>query len=127
MNHVYVLSLTICATLIFLVAGVNHALTLTSSTNFLQTYVPFSYFPRGLNTLIELVATFIEIVAPLVMVLAIANKKYRQFGKWAAYGLAFLLVCIMLLIHNPFFKGERMNFLKTLALLSAVLFAETHM
>lgn len=124
MEKAYLLLLAVCMTLLFFVAGIKHALTFKPSTQFLEKFFPFSRFPRNLNMLIEFVAIVIEICAPLLLLLALANDKFRHIGRIAAYALAFFLLCTLIFIHNPTFKGEGMNFLKGLALLGGVLLLE---
>lgn len=121
MQKIYFLFLSLCITLLFFVAGIKHALTMEGSTSYLAKFPPFSAFPMGFNYIIELIALLIEIVAPIIILLSIVHEKYRHYGKIAAYLLAFFLLCTLVFIHNPFYKGEGMNFLKGLALMGAVL------
>lgn len=121
MHRHYLLFLTLCVTLLFFVSGIKHMFSLQSSTKFLEKYQPFSFLPKEFDFLVELVASLIEIIAPIFMVLAVLNSSYKKHGKMAASLLALFVVSTILFIHNPFFKGEQTNFLKSLAYLGGIL------
>ena len=108
-------------TILFLISGVQHLFNLKNSTLYLQSHFPFSHFPFWFNFIVEITATFIEILAPVFIILGIFLNKFKEFAKISTFFLAFFLICNIIFIHNPFYEGEFQNFLKHLSFLGGVL------
>ena len=92
---------TLFVTLLFFISGFNHLRTLESSVDFLKTFYPFNMANKTFNYLVIIVASSIEFLAPLVMVLGILSPKFKFAAIIAAYLLAFFIFCTLLFIHNP--------------------------
>ncbi len=112
---------TLFVTLLFFISGFNHLRTLESSVDFLKTFYPFNMANKTFNYLVIIVASSIEFLAPLVMVLGILSPKFKFAAIIAAYLLAFFIFCTLLFIHNPYYENEFQNFLKNLSFLGGVL------
>jgi len=114
-------------TILFLISGIQHLFNLKNSTLYLQSHFPFSYFPFWFNFIVEITATFIEILAPIFILLGIFLNKFKQFARVGALLLALFLICNIIFIHNPFYEGEFQNFLKHLSFLGGVLLIEENL
>ena len=108
-------------TILFFISGIQHLINLKNSTLFLQSHLPFSYLPFWFNFIVEITATFIEILAPVFIMLGIFLNKFKHLARISAFLLAFFLLCNITFIHNPFYAGEFQNFLKHLSFLGGVL------
>lgn len=127
MNKIYLSIVSIFTTLIFFRSGMNHIKnfeSLKSSVNFLKTMYPFNKFNKNLNYTIIIVSSLIEIFAPILIFLSIIFPNFYFVGKYAAYLLAFFIICTLMFVHNPIKKDERINFLKNLSMLGGVLLLE---
>ena len=123
----YLSILSIFITFIFFKSGINHIKnfeSLKSSVNFLKTLPPFNQFNKNLNYTIIIVSSLIEIFAPVLILLSIIFPNFYLVGKYAAYLLAFFIICTLVFVHNPIKKNERINFLKNLSMLGGVLLLE---
>ena len=114
-------------TILFFISGIQHLFNLKNSTLFLQSHLPFSYLPFWFNFIVEITATFIEILAPVFIMLGIFLNKFKHFARISAFLLAFFLLCNITFIHNPFYAGEFQNFLKHLSFLGGVLLIEENL
>ena len=114
-------------TVLFFISGIQHLFNLKNSTLFLQGHLPFSYLPFWFNFIVEITATFIEILVPVFIMLGIFLNKFKHYARLGAFLLAFFLICNIIFIHNPFYEGEFQNFLKHLSFLGGVLLIEENL
>ena len=89
MKNAFLLGVTLGLTLLFMVAGANHLMDLKGSVSFLATSFPFSYFPYVVNLLVILVASSIELFAPLIILYSLYTNSKRTLAKKA--------LCLLLL------------------------------
>ena len=124
MNQLILVISSIFITLIFFKSGTGHLknfANLKATSLFLSTKFPFNKFNKYFNHLVIIVSSLIEIISPLLILLAIYVPKYSFLGKLAAYLLSFFILTTIVFIHNPVNKSERMNFLKNLSMLGGVI------
>tara|TARA_B100000902_G_scaffold376542_1_gene407725 strand:- start:494 stop:886 length:393 start_codon:yes stop_codon:yes gene_type:complete len=124
MNQLILVISSIFITLIFFKSGTDHLknfANLKTTSLFLSTKFPFNKFNKYFNHLVIIVSSLIEIISPLLILLAIYVPKYSFLGKLAAYLLSFFILTTIVFIHNPVNKSERMNFLKNLSMLGGVI------
>lgn len=114
-------------TILFFISGIQHLFNLKNSTLFLQSHLPFSNLPFWFNFIVEITATFIEILAPVFIMLGIILNRFKHFARVSAFLLAFFLICNIIFIHNPFYEGEFQNFLKHLSFIGGVLLIEENL
>lgn len=124
MDRKYLALLAVCVTLIFFVSGIRHLFTLKDSTMFLKSFSPFKQLPLAFDYLVEIVATLIEIIAPILILIAVVDNKHKMVGKVGACLLSIFIICTLLFIHNPFFEDEMIPFFKNLSFLGGVLLIE---
>ena len=124
MNQLILIISSIFITLIFFKSGITNLKNFTNlkgTSSFLSTKFPFNKFNKFFNHFIIIVSSLIEIISPLLILLAIYIPKYSFIGKLAAYLLAFFILTTIVFIHNPINKSERINFLKNLSILGGVI------
>lgn len=121
MDKIVLSVLSVFITLIFVVSGIEHLKSIKSTASFLRTISPFDKAGKGLNYLVAIIASLIETVSPLLILLSIFVPSFYFIGCYAAYALAFFILCTIIFIHNPMKKGEQINFMKNLSMLGGVL------
>lgn len=122
MKNAFLLGVTLGLTLLFMVAGANHLMDLKGSVNFLATSFPFSYFPYVVNLLVILVASSIELFAPLIILYSLYTNSKRALAKKALCLLLFFVLSTLIFIHNPvIYPSEFHSFMKNLAMLSGLI------
>ena len=121
MKNVFLLGVTLGLTLLFMVAGANHLMDLKGSANFLGTSFPFTYFPFAVNLMVILIASSIELFAPLVILYSLYTNSKRALAKKALCLLLLFILSTLIFIHNPIiYPSEFHSFLKNLAMLSGL-------
>ncbi len=121
------LFLTFLLTLLFIVGGLRHLLTLKDSTNFLSTLPPFQYLPFSFNYLVIIVGSLIEFVAPLVILYSLFTNTIQDAAKIALYLLLFFLLCTLIFVHNPLYKDQMNPFLGNLSISAGLLFLDYYL
>ena len=91
------------------------------SANFLGTSFPFTYFPFAVNLMVILIASSIELFAPLVILYSLYTNSKRALAKKALCLLLLFILSTLIFIHNPIiYPSEFHSFLKNLAMLSGL-------
>tara|TARA_B100000035_G_scaffold124356_1_gene105879 strand:- start:5915 stop:6298 length:384 start_codon:yes stop_codon:yes gene_type:complete len=121
MDKIVLSVLSVFITLIFLVSGINHLKSIKSTASYLRTISPFDKADKSFNYLVAIVAGLIETVSPILILLSIFVPSFYFIGCYAAYALAFFILCTIVFIHNPMKKDQRVNFMKNLSMLGGVL------
>ena len=127
MNNINLSIISLFITVIFFKSGLTRLRnydSIKSSVSFLKTFAPFNKFNKNLNYIIIIISSLIETIAPLLILLSIIFPSFYLLGKYAAYSLAFFILCTIIFIHNPVNKKEHTNFLKNLSMLGGVLLLE---
>lgn len=127
MNRIYLILLTLCLTLLFIIGGIRHLLTPVDSKEFLSSHFPFTFFPSLLNYLVLISASLIELLVPLFVIYSLVTNTFLKEAKMALCLLMLFLVCTLIFVHNPFYENQLNPFLSNLAILSGLLLLDFHL
>ena len=127
MNRSFLILLTLCLTLLFIIGGIRHFLTPISSTEFLSSLFPFNKLPLLFNYLVLISASLIELLVPLFVIYSLATNTFVKEAKMALCLLMLFLVCTLIFVHNPFYENQLNPFLSNLAILSGLLLLDYHL
>ena len=127
MNRSFLILLTLCLTLLFIIGGIRHFLTPISSTEFLSSLFPFNKLPLFFNYLVLISASSIELLVPLFVIYSLITNTFVKEAKLALCLLMLFLVCTLIFVHNPLYENQLNPFLSNLAILSGLLLLDYHL
>jgi len=111
----------ICIVTLFFLAGINKISGFSGTVKGLGTKPFFSLFPTFIHKLIILGVIALEIIAPIIMVIAAMYPLYSSYGYYSCVGLLLFTIAANVVYHNFLVvPSQRMAFLKNLSIIGGL-------
>jgi len=113
-------------TVMFFLSGISKISSFSQTSNGLYKKPFFNLMPKFISNLSLLLVIILEIIAPMLIMMAVINPEYNLLAQVSAIGLAIFTILATLLYHFPPNGVEFYFFMKNITIIGGLLSLSMH-